>query len=426
MNLLDATAQSVNTIFAQLIARIGVRNVQYMAHNLGITEQIGGPYFRQACAITLGSVGFTPLEMTDVYATLAAGGVHHDPQAFESVRGPNGKRDPAEVDGPAVLTANVAAQVTCALQGVVTRGTGTAAALGSARWPARPGPRRTSRTPGSAATCPSSPPASGSAIRRARSRCSTSRAGRGLRRHAARRDLAQLHGGSRREPAGQELPDAGLQRRHVHHRRPAPTARYVLADRVTFLRGAGMSAPWLHIPSTASTISSARRSSGPSAPTTPGGCGGAAARRRSIRRPTAAGPGRRRSRRAPAAASSCSSTAPRRCRGSRTRSARRARTSTSPAGTSTPSFRLEAGRADAARAAGRDGGASRRARPRLGGRAAAALPSGPRRGAAGARRARRRDAHLDGARRARAADALPPREARASSTTRRRSSAGST
>jgi penicillin-binding protein 1A len=131
MNLLSATAQSVNTIYAQLIARIGVRNVQYMARNLGITEQIGGPYFRQACAITLGSVGFTPLELTDVYATLASGGIHHDPQAFESIRGRNGKEIPLKSTARRVLDANVAAQVTGALQGVVTGGTGTAAALGS-------------------------------------------------------------------------------------------------------------------------------------------------------------------------------------------------------------------------------------------------------------------------------------------------------
>ena len=131
MNLLSATAQSVNTIFAQLIARIGVRNVQYMARNLGITEKIGGPYFRQACAITLGSVGFTPLELTDVYATLASGGVQHAPQAFESIRGPRGKLIPLKSTGRRVLTANVAAQVTGALRGVVTGGTGTAAALGS-------------------------------------------------------------------------------------------------------------------------------------------------------------------------------------------------------------------------------------------------------------------------------------------------------
>jgi penicillin-binding protein 1A len=130
-NLLDATAQSVNTIYAQLIARIGVRNVQAMARNLGITEVVNGPYFRQACAITLGSVGFTPLELTDVYATFASGGIHHAPQAFESIRGPNGKEIPLKSTGRRVLSANVAAQVTGALQRVVTSGTGTAAALAS-------------------------------------------------------------------------------------------------------------------------------------------------------------------------------------------------------------------------------------------------------------------------------------------------------
>jgi penicillin-binding protein 1A len=130
-NLLDATAQSVNTIYAQLIARIGVRTVQAMAHNLGITEVVDGPYFRRACAITLGSVGFTPLELTDVYATLASGGIHHAPQAFESIRGPKGNLVPLKPTGRRVLSANVAAQVTGALQRVVTSGTGTAAALGS-------------------------------------------------------------------------------------------------------------------------------------------------------------------------------------------------------------------------------------------------------------------------------------------------------
>jgi penicillin-binding protein 1A len=130
-NLLGATAQSVNTIYAQLIARIGVKNVQYMARNLGVTEQVDGPYFRRACAITLGSVGFTPLELTDVYATFASGGVHHAPRAFESIRGPNGNEIPLKSSARRVLRASVAAQITGALQGVVTGGTGTAAALGS-------------------------------------------------------------------------------------------------------------------------------------------------------------------------------------------------------------------------------------------------------------------------------------------------------
>ena len=130
MSLLSATAQSVNTIFAQLIAKVGTRNVMYMARRLGVTEPIGSQYFRQACAITLGAVGFTPLELTDVYATFASGGIHHDPQAFESVTGPKGNvLDKLSTKGTRVLSSNVAAQLTYALQGVVTGGTGTAAAL---------------------------------------------------------------------------------------------------------------------------------------------------------------------------------------------------------------------------------------------------------------------------------------------------------
>ena len=128
MNLLDATANSVNTIFAQLVAKVGARNVVAMAHHLGITSR--GRYFKPVCAITLGSVGFTPLEMTDVYATFASGGIHHAPQGFESVRGPNGKLiEKLSTSGTRVLGPNVAAELTYALQGVIQHGTGTAAAI---------------------------------------------------------------------------------------------------------------------------------------------------------------------------------------------------------------------------------------------------------------------------------------------------------
>jgi penicillin-binding protein 1A len=132
MNLLDATANSVNTIFAQLIAKAGVRNVMAMAHRLGITTKRGSKSFEPACAITLGAVSFTPLELTDVYATFASGGVHHAPQAFQTVRGAKGKLiKPRGGKGQRVLSPNVVAQLTYALQGVVQHGTGAAAALGS-------------------------------------------------------------------------------------------------------------------------------------------------------------------------------------------------------------------------------------------------------------------------------------------------------
>ena len=131
MNLLDATANSVNTIFAQLISKVGVRNVVAMAQHLGITETPGGPYFKPVCAITLGSVGFTPLEMADVYATFADGGVQHDPQAFRTIRSAKGKVIPLSDKGQRAISTSVAAQLDYALQGVVQHGTGTAAALGA-------------------------------------------------------------------------------------------------------------------------------------------------------------------------------------------------------------------------------------------------------------------------------------------------------
>src|SRR5262249_25269486 len=104
-----------------------------MAHWLGITTPSGpnAPYFKPVCAITLGSVGFTPLELTDVYATIAAGGIHHAPQAFKTVRGPNatvlGKISTA---GRAGLAPNLDAELTYAMQQVITSGTGTAAYIG--------------------------------------------------------------------------------------------------------------------------------------------------------------------------------------------------------------------------------------------------------------------------------------------------------
>ncbi len=132
VNLLDATAGSINTIFAQLIAKVGVANTVKMAHWLGITTPSGpkSRYFKPVCAITLGSVGFTPLELTDVYATLASGGIHHSPQAFESVLGPHNKQlGKITTAGRRILNTNVDAEISYALQGVITHGTGAAAAI---------------------------------------------------------------------------------------------------------------------------------------------------------------------------------------------------------------------------------------------------------------------------------------------------------
>ena len=126
MNLLDATAHSVNTIFAQLVVKVGPSNVVAEAQRMGITTSL-----QSVCSITLGTQPVNPLEMTDGYATLAARGVHHDPQAFEVVRGPNGETlGTLDSQGTQAIPQTTADQVTAALQRVVQYGTGTAAALG--------------------------------------------------------------------------------------------------------------------------------------------------------------------------------------------------------------------------------------------------------------------------------------------------------
>jgi penicillin-binding protein 1A len=93
---------------------------------MGITSRL-----QAVCSITLGTQAVTPLEMTDAYATLAARGIHHAPQALEVVRGPRGGVvGGLRGNGKRAIPTNVADLVTYALQGVVQHGTGTAAYFG--------------------------------------------------------------------------------------------------------------------------------------------------------------------------------------------------------------------------------------------------------------------------------------------------------
>jgi penicillin-binding protein 1A len=71
------------------------------------------------------AIGVTPLEMANAYATLASGGVHHDPTAIARVEFPSDKVDEPDPDaGERVLTEGEAYEVTRLLEGVITQGTG--------------------------------------------------------------------------------------------------------------------------------------------------------------------------------------------------------------------------------------------------------------------------------------------------------------
>ena len=138
MALTQATWDSVNVVFAQLGLDVGPANIAKTAYQMGITSPLGvkgsrdipckvGPHCFIPPADAIGglSVGVTPLEQADAYATLANGGTHHDATAIDRVVFPSGKVDePSASEGKRVLTEGEAYEVTKVLEGVITSGTG--------------------------------------------------------------------------------------------------------------------------------------------------------------------------------------------------------------------------------------------------------------------------------------------------------------
>jgi penicillin-binding protein 1A len=90
INLLSATLASDNTVYAQLAADLGEETVTQMAYKLGVQEHL-----HSYAAEALGglTVGVSPLEMADVYATLADSGWRNTPIAITKVVFPDGHTD---------------------------------------------------------------------------------------------------------------------------------------------------------------------------------------------------------------------------------------------------------------------------------------------------------------------------------------------
>lgn len=123
MSARQATWRSVNTYFIQLIENTGVMPVADMAGRLGMSSiHTSGPkaVTPRDAALTLGDFDTSPLQVANVYATLAAGGVRCDPVAVTSIVRDGKEELPiADADCQQTIDPAVAAKVNDVLLGVI-------------------------------------------------------------------------------------------------------------------------------------------------------------------------------------------------------------------------------------------------------------------------------------------------------------------
>ena len=121
ISLARATEVSSNTGFVQVAEVIGNDTILDMAKKLGVDVDIP-----ESDTMTLGPDGMPPLNMAEIYATLAANGVHRDPVAITQILSRSGEVLYQHTDAPEqTVDDSVAAAAREVLEGVVTSGTGT-------------------------------------------------------------------------------------------------------------------------------------------------------------------------------------------------------------------------------------------------------------------------------------------------------------
>jgi penicillin-binding protein 1A len=122
----QATLRSDNSVYARLTLDLGPENIVRIAHRMGITTKL-----QPVASVGLGSNSVGVLEMADAYATIAAGGIHHDPMAIRKVILPNGKVDAGagwnRSKGTRVFSDGVAYEVAKILKMNMQAGTGVGA-----------------------------------------------------------------------------------------------------------------------------------------------------------------------------------------------------------------------------------------------------------------------------------------------------------
>ncbi|HEY2008963.1 MAG TPA: PBP1A family penicillin-binding protein [Rhizomicrobium sp.] len=124
--LIEAFADSSNSVSAQLTAEVGPQEVVRTARRLGIVSPLSA-----VSSLALGTSGVTPLELTGAYAAFANGGLGVQPFGVVRIKTRSGRvlyQRHASTTG-AVMSANDDSQMTQLMLAVTDHGTGKAARL---------------------------------------------------------------------------------------------------------------------------------------------------------------------------------------------------------------------------------------------------------------------------------------------------------
>jgi membrane peptidoglycan carboxypeptidase len=120
IDLVKATAQSVNTVYAQLNLQVGPQSTAEVAAKAGVTTPVGSNP-----ANVLGSDTVHPLDMASAYATIAAGGIYHKPFIVAQASYADGSvAYTGETPGEQRFDSAVIADATYAMTQVVQQGSG--------------------------------------------------------------------------------------------------------------------------------------------------------------------------------------------------------------------------------------------------------------------------------------------------------------
>jgi penicillin-binding protein 1A len=129
INMVKATAGSVNTYFAQLVMDINPQNLAATASRLGVGDF--GTKLPANASLVLGTTEVSPLEMASGYSTFMDNGEHVKPTPVTRVTDASGRvLYEAPTKRERVITQDITDQVSWDLSGVITGGTGTGAQFG--------------------------------------------------------------------------------------------------------------------------------------------------------------------------------------------------------------------------------------------------------------------------------------------------------